>query len=92
MIQTLVIGGVAVGIAAAGVAYVSATRSVETPAYEVVLSDGVFELRRYPEMTLAQVTRTGSRRSAVQAGFSPLARYIFAKDREGDKIAMTAPT
>ncbi|MEM6760447.1 MAG: heme-binding protein [Pseudomonadota bacterium] len=91
MIQTLVLGTVAVGVAAAGAAYVAATRSVETPAYEVVQSDGDFELRRYPEMALAQVTRSGSRRSAVQAGFSPLARYIFASDREGDKIAMTAP-
>jgi effector-binding domain-containing protein len=27
----------------------------------------------------------------VQSGFSPLARYIFAKDRSGEKIAMTAP-
>ncbi|MEL7091388.1 MAG: heme-binding protein [Pseudomonadota bacterium] len=91
MIQTLVLGGVAVGVVAAGAAYVAATRSVETPAYEVVQTDGAFELRQYPELTLAQVTRTGSRRSAVQAGFSPLARYIFAKDRAGDKIAMTAP-
>ena len=42
-------------------------------------------------MTLAQVTRTGTRRTSVQSGFSPLARYIFAKDRVGEKIAMTAP-
>jgi len=28
---------------------------------------------------------------AVRAGFGPLARYIFAKERPGEKIAMTAP-
>ena len=63
----------------------------ETAAYSVVKTDGDVELRRYPEMTLAQVTRAGTRRKSVQSGFSPLARYIFAKDRTGEKIAMTAP-
>lgn len=91
MIQLIVLGTVALGALVAGGAYVSATRSVETPAYAVVQKDGDIELRRYPEMTLAQVTRAGTRRNAVQSGFSPLARYIFAKDRAGEKIAMTAP-
>ncbi|MEM6890676.1 MAG: heme-binding protein [Pseudomonadota bacterium] len=91
MMQMIVFGTVAVGALAAGGAYLAAIRSVETPAYSVVRTDGDFELRRYPEMTLAQVTREGTRRSSVQSGFSPLARYIFAKDRVGEKIAMTAP-
>ena len=69
----------------------SATRLVETPAYSVVQTDGDVELRRYPEMTLVQVTRAGTRRNSVQSGFSPLARYIFAKDLACEKIAMTAP-
>ena len=91
MMQMIVPGTVGVGALAAGGAYLAATRSVETPAYSVVQKDGDIEVRRYPEMTLAQVTREGTRRSSVQAGFSPLARYIFAKDRVGEKIAMTAP-
>ncbi|MEM8803039.1 MAG: heme-binding protein [Pseudomonadota bacterium] len=91
MIPMIVLGTVAVGALAAGGAYFAATQSVETPPYSVVLGDGDVELRQYPEMTLAQVARSGSRSSAVRAGFSPLARYIFAKDRSGEKIAMTAP-
>ncbi|MEM9496561.1 MAG: heme-binding protein [Pseudomonadota bacterium] len=91
MMQMIFLGTVAVGALAAGGAYVAATRSVETPAYSVVQKDGDIELRRYPAMTLAQVTRAGTRRSSVQSGFSPLARYIFAKDRAGEKIVMTAP-
>ena len=46
-----VFGAAAVAVLAAGGAYVAATRSVETPAYSVVKTDGDFELRRYPEMT-----------------------------------------
>ena len=91
MIKMIVLGTVALGALAAGGAYVAATRSIETPAYSVVHTYGDVELRRYPEMTLAQVTRKGTRRKSVQSGFSPLARYIFAKDRAGEKIAMTAP-
>ena len=91
MIQMFVFGAAAAGVIAAGGAYVASTRSVETAAYSVVKTDGDVELRRYPEMTLAQVTRAGTRRKSVQSGFSPLARYIFAKDRTGEKIAMTAP-
>ena len=67
------------------------THSVERPAYKTLAKDGRFELREYPELVVAEATRTGDRRSAVSQGFGPLARYIFAKQREGDKIAMTAP-
>ena len=67
------------------------TRNVEIAAYAVVEADGAIELRVYPALTVAEVTRSGSRDQAVRAGFGPLARYIFASDRGGDKIAMTAP-
>jgi hypothetical protein len=48
-------------------------------------------LRAYPPLVVAEVTRTGTRDQAVRAGFGPLARYIFAQERGGEKIAMTAP-
>lgn len=91
VIKLLAVGGVTLGVLAVGAAYAWSTLSVEMPNYRVTQSDGDFELRAYPAMALAQVTRSGSRGQAVQSGFSPLARYIFAKDRAGDKIAMTAP-
>lgn len=67
------------------------TRNVEIAHYEVIEADGPIEIRDYPALTVAEVTRSGNRDQAVRAGFGPLARYIFAKEREGEKIAMTAP-
>jgi hypothetical protein len=67
------------------------TRSVEIARYDVLEADGAIEVRAYPALVVAEVERTGSRDQAVRAGFGPLARYIFAREREGEKIAMTAP-
>jgi DNA gyrase inhibitor GyrI len=67
------------------------TRNVEIARYDVAEADGAIEIRNYPALTVAEVTRTGTRDQAVRSGFGPLARYIFAKERTGGKIAMTAP-
>jgi effector-binding domain-containing protein len=85
--------GLGFGVLALGVtgAWVAAAQSVETPAYAVELRDGAMEIRTYPALVAAEVRRPGSRQEAAQAAFSPLARYIFARDRPGGKIAMTAP-
>lgn len=71
--------------------FVYVVQNVETPVYTVVAQDGAFELRDYPSMVVAEVRREGSRQKGLSAGFGPLARYIFAKERGGEKIAMTAP-
>ncbi|MDX2264853.1 MAG: heme-binding protein [Hyphomicrobiales bacterium] len=83
----------ALGVAAlAGVAlWIYVMSNVEQQRYRVVIADGPIELRDYPASIVAEVTRQGSRQAAVNAGFGPLASYIFAKERAGDKIAMTAP-
>ena len=88
LIPLAVAGGL--GLAAYG-AFLWYTNSVERPVYASIDKDGDFEVRDYPALTMAEVTRTGDRRSAVSQGFRPLANYIFAKEREGEKIAMTAP-
>ncbi len=67
------------------------TRNVELARYQVIAAQGPMEIRAYPALTVAEVTRTGTRDQAVRSGFGPLARYIFAREREGEKIAMTAP-
>ena len=72
-------------------AWMRATASVETPDYTVERTDGAVELRSYPPLVLASVRREGDRSRAVGGAFRPLADYIFAKSRGGDKIAMTAP-
>jgi len=80
------------GLAAAGVAY-ARYRDTEEPDYDVLFSDGKFELRHYAPMIVAQTSHTGDRRRAQSASFKRLAAYIFGQDRPegGEKIDMTAP-
>ncbi|MEO1207764.1 MAG: heme-binding protein [Pseudomonadota bacterium] len=84
------IGLALIATAAIG-AWVYVVNNVEEPDYELVRSEGDIEVRDYPELVVAEVTKSGGRREAVSAGFSPLAGYIFAKDRDGGSIPMTAP-
>ncbi|WP_299393198.1 heme-binding protein [Pelagibius sp.] len=86
----VVLGGVGLAAVAAG-AWWYYTNNVEQPKYAVVTQDGAIEVRDYPALVVAEVLRRGDRGAAVRAGFSPLANYIFAKEREGQSIAMTAP-
>lgn len=71
--------------------FVFIVQNVETPVYQVVAQEGAFELRDYPPLVVAEVTREGARQTALRAGFSSLAGYIFAKERTGERVAMTAP-
>jgi hypothetical protein len=89
-IALIAIGG-GLGIAALVGAWAWTAWLVETPDHALVEQDGPFELRRYPPVVAARVERAGDRGTAVRSAFGPLSRYIFAKDREGEKIAMTAP-
>ena len=85
------IGG---GVALLAAAYLAATMyvdAVEQPNYRTLASDGSFEVRDYGSMIVAEVAVRGSRKDAVNRAFSPLANYIFAKERSGDAISMTAP-
>lgn len=71
--------------------FVYIVQNVETPDYEVVTKEGDFELRDYPSLVVAEIDTAGSRQQGLSSGFGPLARYIFAKERAGDRVAMTAP-
>lgn len=68
-----------------------ATERVEEPAFAVSLTEGDFEIRQYASTIVAETTVSGNAWDARFAGFGPLADYIFAKERGGEKIAMTAP-
>lgn len=87
----IVLAGIAAAAVLAVVVWVYVVQNVEQPQYAVVTSAGAIEIRQYPALVVAEVIRTGDRQSAVRAGFGPLARYIFARDRDGSSIAMTAP-
>lgn len=85
-------GAAVAGVATAGaVAFVVNEKRVEQPPYTIDLQDGPIEVRRYPEMLVAQTEATGPRDAALGTGFGHLADYIFARNRSGDSIAMTAP-
>ena len=88
--RTKWIGGGVAAAAAVGVAAWWLTR-VETPPYTLVLKDGVLEVRAYGALTVATTRTKGQRQDALSRGFRVLADYIFAKSRDGEKIAMTAP-
>ncbi len=65
---------------------------IETPAYLVVSTSGKVELRAYSPYIVAEVdVQATNLRRAAEAGFRPLAGYIFGGNVPQDKIAMTAP-
>lgn len=75
----------------AGCALIVARSGIEEPAFTRVRADPPFEIRDYPAMLAAEVTRTGARDAAARAGFRALFRYISGRDRAGEAIAMTSP-
>lgn len=79
------LAAVAIGI------WIYVMSTIEQPSYVLAKEDGAIEIRDYPALVVAEVTRHGDRETAVRAGFSPLASYIFAKNREGETVSMTAP-
>lgn len=91
MKSKLAASALSLALIASAPAQAQAESGIEQPAYQTVLKDGSFELRDYAPQTVAEVTRRGSRRQAQSDAFWPLANYIFAKERAGEKIAMTAP-
>jgi hypothetical protein len=66
-------------------------KTVERPEYQRVEADGAIELRDYPPLIVAEVDTRGDRQQSVRRGFGPLAGYIFARSRAGERVAMTAP-
>lgn len=62
--------------------------AIEQPAYEVILSDGAYEIRRYAPMIVAVSTETDLR---GDTGFSNVFNYIQGNNDKREKIAMTAP-
>ncbi|KQT50739.1 hypothetical protein ASG43_05525 [Aureimonas sp. Leaf454] len=86
-----VLGGT---IAVAGAAYYVAKKvsdHTEEPDYNVVRQDGDIEIRDYDGMVVAETVKSGYHEKARRVGFETLADYIFANNRSGKKIPMTAP-
>ena len=62
----------------------------ETAKYEAVLTEGAFEIRKYPEIVVASAPMKASR-SGSNSAFRSLFRYISGGNEEQKKIAMTTP-
>jgi len=68
----------------------------ESPEYQVVISEGQFEVRQYDSRLVAETISEGPDRAvATSEGFSRLAGYIFGgnekRDGTKEKISMTTP-
>jgi hypothetical protein len=86
-----VLAGVA-ATAAAGAAYIYfRQRAARAPIYETLLSDGGFEIRRYPALLVIETLQNGSRDRALGNGFGLLADYMFGEGREGEEIPIAMP-
>ncbi len=70
---------------------VHSTDMTDQQAYEVVRTESDFELRRYPQHVVAEVTVPGSFESAGSAAFRPLVSYIGGRNESNTGLAMTAP-
>jgi len=84
--------GLAGAMMMAGAAMAETYKGNETPAYTVEEAAGDVELRRYPGHIAAEVTVSGTRDAAVNAGFRVLAGYIFGGNEPRARAGMTAPS
>jgi len=70
--------------------------AIEEPKYEVIQTDGSFEIRKYTPILLAETVVDGDMDEASTKGFRLIADFIFGNNQVIDanassKIAMTAP-
>ncbi len=63
----------------------------ETAAYEVLRSDGPFEIREYPALTMATTSMRDTRNDGDSGSFSRLFGYITGANDQQQKVAMTTP-
>ena len=73
------------GGAISGILLMNNAMATETADYKVLSSEGKFELREYPTLTVARTPMDGS------SEFGRLFRYISGNNDNGQKIAMTTP-
>ena len=76
--------------------FCSIAMAIEEPRFEVLVSDGPFEIRRYAPMLVAEIFVDGDMDEASSKGFRLIADYIFGNNQlpgsdQKSTIAMTAP-
>ena len=66
-------------------------RTVEQPNYAVQVTDGDIQIRQYEDLVVAETNIEAGYEEASSTGFRRLAGYIFGKNKQNEKISMTAP-
>ena len=65
--------------------------AAEEPRYDVLTSTDDYEIRRYEPYLVAETDVEGPYGNAGNKAFNILAGYIFGKNRQSEKMAMTVP-
>jgi SOUL heme-binding protein len=83
----------ALQVSAIGTLLMSASlaHAIEQPAYAVVQSNDVYEIRKYEPYIVAEVVVPGPESEAGSQAFSILGGYIFGNNKGERKLEMTAP-
>lgn len=63
----------------------------EQPFYEILRSDGPFEVRFYHPLKMATITLEEHSEEAQKEAFNSLAGYLFGNNESGEKMIMTSP-
>lgn len=66
-------------------------RTVEQARYTVLLEDEGVEIRQYDDFIVAETIVEAEYDEASSIGFRRIAGYIFGKNKQKEKISMTAP-
>ena len=83
------IAAIVLSVGTAAFWLVSTSRAAtETPDYKVIRTDGKFEIRDYPALTVATTSMEGAE---MNGGFGKLFRFITGSNDAKEKIAMTSP-
>jgi hypothetical protein len=72
-------------------AFPMTSHATEEPEYKIVRQLGDIEVREYAVYTVAEVVVAGPAEEAGNQAFPILAGYIFGKNKDQRKFAMTAP-
>ena len=93
MRKDVLAGAAAAGAALVGGALVYYLREKLTgePDYRALASDGDFQIREYPAMTVAETVVFGPRKQALGEGHRALSNYISARTRGGEQVPMMVP-
>ena len=71
---------------------IMASIKTETQYYKVIRKEKSFEIRYYPEATMAMISNNAKTyKDLGNSGFGKLAKYIFGGNNENKQIAMTSP-